>query len=90
MKYYFADTDKRKIRKELKIVIIKSEKTTKDQEISKEETPKRIDTNNAIYINNINKESFSSNYKTDNLESKKLNLEKTTKKDLNELMNKYE
>ena len=90
MKYYFADTDKRKIRKELKIVIIKSEKTTKDQEISKEETPKRIDTNNAIYINNINKESFSSNDKTDNLDSKKLNLEKTTKKVLNELMNKSE
>ena len=92
MKYYFADTDKRKIKKELKIVIIKSEKTRKDEEISKEENSKKIDTNiNKVnFINNINKESFSSNDKTDNLDSKKLNLEKTSKKDLNELMNKSE
>ena len=92
MKYYFADTDKRKIKKELKIVIIKSEKTRKDEEISKEESSKKIDTNiNKVnFINNINKESFSSNDKTDNLDSKKLNLEKTSKKDLNELMNKSE
>ena len=92
MKYYFADTDKRKIKKELKIVIIKSEKTRKDEETSKEENSKKIDTNmnKVIFINNINKESFSSSDKTDNLDSKKLNLEKTSKKDLNELMNKSE
>ena len=92
MKYYFADTDKRKIKKELKIVIIKSEKTKKEEEASKEENSKKIDTNiNKVnFINNINKESFSSNDKTDNLDSKKLNLEKASKKDLNELMNKSE
>ena len=33
MKYYFADTDKRKIKKEMKIIIIKVEKSKKEEEI---------------------------------------------------------
>lgn len=37
MKYYFADTDKRKIKKEIKIIIIKREKSKKEEEILNDE-----------------------------------------------------
>ena len=35
MKYYFADSDKRKIKKELKIILIKSDKNKIEEEEKK-------------------------------------------------------
>jgi hypothetical protein len=46
MKYYFADTDKRKIKKEIKIIIIKAEKTQKEEGISNNENIKMANINN--------------------------------------------
>ena len=45
MKYYFADTDKRKIKKDIKIIIIKAEKTKKEEEISNNENIKMTNRN---------------------------------------------
>ena len=54
MKYYFADTDKRKIKKDIKIIIIRAEKSRKEEEIPK-------DDNHQKSKNNIKQESISTN-----------------------------
>ena len=45
MKFYFADTNKRKITKEIKIIIINREKTKKKEEISNNENIKMTNRN---------------------------------------------
>ena len=68
MKYYFADTDKRKIKKDIEILIIRAEKSRKEEEISKEENEQRN-------IFSIKKDSISINSFKKQLENN--SLEKT-------------
>ena len=79
MKYYFADTDKRKIKKEIKIIIIKAEKTKKEEGISNNENIKMANINN----NDIKEipESISIKALVEETENKKF--EKEINKELN-------
>ena len=78
MKYYFADSDKRKIKKELKIILIKSDKN----KIEEEEKKNKILNSN---VKGIKEESISIKCKTDNSGKKKL--VKENNKEINELTN---
>ena len=78
MKYYFADSDKRKIKKELKIILIKSDKN----KIEEEEKKNKIINSN---VKGIKEESISIKCKTDNSGKKKL--VKENNKEINELTN---
>ena len=84
MKYYFADSDKRKIKKEIKIIIIKAEKSKKEQEISNEEKHKNINKNK----NQIKEIPESISIKVFEKETENKNIEKKIRKELN-LQNEF-
>ena len=85
MKYYFADSDKRKIKKEIKIITIKREKSKKEEKTSNEEKFKTTNKNK----NDIKEipEFISRNVFDKDTENK--NVKKKIKKELN-LQNELE
>ena len=83
MKYYFADTDKRKIKKEIKIIIIKTEKSKKEEISNKEKLKMTINNKNDIkeIPESISIKAFVEEKENKNLE-KEINKEINSKNDL--------
>lgn len=83
MKYYFADTDKRKIKKEIKIIIIKAEKSKKEEISNKEKLKMTINNKNDIkeIPESISIKAFVEETENKNLE-KEINKEINLKNDL--------